>query len=238
MELDRSEKVALSYALGQAMTGIFCRRVLSVTHLMHVDRYGQRFGVSFGATGKRPDLIGRRSSGWIVAEAKGRSNGMEADLRTKLEAQKRAIATIDGQSPELALGCVASFPSNMNNSMILNVFDPVEDEPESIQIRIDIDRFLLAYYEPFVAAVDAGQRAEGADGYILSEIGPLGLSVGLQESIYGAVKQRATGPDGLRQIVDGVLDDLPSSELADGTFVRVDWGDALTTADRYDEESR
>jgi hypothetical protein len=162
---------------------------------------------------------------------------MEADLRTKLEAQKRAIASIDGQPPELALGCVASFPSKMN-SMFLNVFDPVEDEPESIQIRIDLDRFLLAYYEPFVAAVDAGQRAEGPDGYIVSEIGPLGLSVGLRESIYGAVKQRAAGTDGLLRILDGVLDDLPSSVLTDGTFVRVGWDDALTTADRYDEESR
>ena len=236
MELDRSEKVALSYALGQAMTGIFCRRVLSVTHLMHVDRYGQRFGVNFGATGKRPDLIGRRSTGWIVAEAKGRSNGMEADLRTKLEAQKRAIASIDGHPPELALGCVASFPSNMN-SMFLNVFDPVEDEPESIRIQIDLDRFLLAYYEPFVAAVDAGRSTDAPDGYIASEIGPLGLSVGLRESIYGAAKQRTVGQGGLRTIVDAALTDLPESALDDGTYVRVGWDDALTTRDRYEEES-
>ena len=41
--LDRSEKVALSYALGQAMTGIFAQQNLGVTHLMHVDRYAERW---------------------------------------------------------------------------------------------------------------------------------------------------------------------------------------------------
>jgi hypothetical protein len=231
IELDRSEKVGLSYALGQAMTGIFCRRVLSVPHLMHVDRYGQRFGVTFGAGRKRPDLIGHKHTGWIVAEAKGRSNGMETELRAKLEEQKRSISTISGQPPELTVGCVASFPPGIS-SMLLNAFDPVDDEPESIQIRIELDRFLLAYYEPFVTAVDSGEPSDGIDGYLVTEIGPFGLTVGVLEVIYDAVKQRAARPAGLRGVVDGALDGLRNSALSDGTFVSVDWTEALATSDR------
>ena len=37
-DLDRSELVGLSYALGQAMTAVFCRLELSVAHLLHNDR--------------------------------------------------------------------------------------------------------------------------------------------------------------------------------------------------------
>src|SRR5690349_5437977 len=36
LDLDRSELVGLSYALGQAVTGVFCRVELCVHHLMHV----------------------------------------------------------------------------------------------------------------------------------------------------------------------------------------------------------
>jgi hypothetical protein len=143
VELDRSEKVALSYSLGQAMTSIFCRHMLDVPHLLHVDRYARRFGVRFGATGKRPDLIGLRETGWVVAEAKGRSNRMEPSLQSKLVDQKRAISSIEGQPPELSLGCVASFPPNVNE-MVLNVFDPTEDAPQSIDLPIDRSRYLLA----------------------------------------------------------------------------------------------
>lgn len=41
-DLDRSEKVALSYTLGQAMTGVFSQQTVSVRFLMHVDRYAAR----------------------------------------------------------------------------------------------------------------------------------------------------------------------------------------------------
>jgi hypothetical protein len=45
--------------LGQAMTGIYCRRELSVSHLMHVDRYASQYGL-------RPTIRLRSSSRPIV----------------------------------------------------------------------------------------------------------------------------------------------------------------------------
>jgi hypothetical protein len=54
-DLDRSEKVAVSYAIGQAMTAIFSRQLLPVQFLMHVERYASRWSVRF-ASRKRPDL--------------------------------------------------------------------------------------------------------------------------------------------------------------------------------------
>jgi hypothetical protein len=45
LELDRSELVGVSYALGQAMTAVFCRMEFAVSHLLHVDRYFQQYGL-------------------------------------------------------------------------------------------------------------------------------------------------------------------------------------------------
>jgi hypothetical protein len=82
-ELDRSEKVALSYAVGQAMTGIFATQLLDVRFLMHVDRYGGSYQLVVPPNTKsRPDPFGqRRTGGWVVAEAKGRSTPIDADLK-------------------------------------------------------------------------------------------------------------------------------------------------------------
>ena len=52
LELDRSEMVALSHALGQAMTGIHCEKLFSVTHQRAIRR-GDRSGP--GAHGRRPE---------------------------------------------------------------------------------------------------------------------------------------------------------------------------------------
>ena len=139
VELDRSEKVTLSYSLGQALTEIFCERKLGVTHLLHMDRYASRWGVTFTATRKRADLFGLAPNGWVVAEAKGRSNGVEATLPRKLIAQKRSVKSISGKRPWLALGCVAAFPPHTNQLSITAV-DPDEDGPEPISIDLDLDR--------------------------------------------------------------------------------------------------
>ena len=87
-ELDRSEKVALSYALGQAITGHLLQRHPVYPVLAHIDRYAERYSLTFSSQ-KRPDLIGYSSSqGWSVAEAKGRSGAMEFGLRRTGRSEK------------------------------------------------------------------------------------------------------------------------------------------------------
>ena len=157
LDLDRSEKVGVSYALGQAMTGIFCEKLLSAPFLLHIDRYEKQYGVSFSPTRKRADLFGPdRNGDWMVAEAKGRSNAMEADLRGTLEEQKRSVSQIAGSAPRVAMGCVASFPAP-GRTLRVDAFDPTEDSIESVQFDVNLDLFFLAYYEPFIAAIDFGE---------------------------------------------------------------------------------
>lgn len=243
LELDRSEKVNLSYAIGQAMAGIFSQQILSTAFLMHIDRYCQRYDVRFSSTRKRADMFGYRADqGWIVVEAKGRSNFMEAALPNKLRQQKNSILSIDGQSPSLAVGSVASFPYG---SMKVDAFDPPADETEPFAVDIDVDRYFLAYYEPFISALDFGQdrrvaREEGVLGaYRISSIfEQAGLRIGVLSSIDEEVR-RAYQDGDWSGLADGVLGSLASRraespqapEFPDGTYVETDWEDSITVND-------
>ncbi|MEH0929088.1 hypothetical protein [Micromonospora sp. CPCC 205558] len=235
-ELDRSEKVTLSYSLGQAMTGIFCERKLGVTHLLHMDRYASRWDVAFSATRKRADLFGLASAGWVVAEAKGRSNGIEADLPNTLVAQKRSVKSISGKRPWLALGCVASFPPH-RDELSITVVDPDEDGPEPVDIDLDLDRYMLAYYEPFLAAIAAGTPQVRDPRYLTSHFGLLNLRVGLSRDVAVRVRQASEGQlSGLYESIVEILDaDLEPDEAAtafpDGTLVGSDWTDDISLSD-------
>lgn len=240
-ELDRSEKVGLSYALGQAMTTIFCRHRLNVGHLMHIDRYQRRYNVTFGATKKRPDLIGQVGLGgrWVVAEAKGRSNDMEVSLPGKILAQKGAVRSIQGATPHMSLGCVAAFPKYGPNSWgPLKVY-AVDPEPasEGIDIELNESRFLAAYYEPFVAAVLYGDRQPDAGGLVSSVVGP-GLVAGVDEQIFAAITQDAASGGLTADRLGQILGDAEVSRawhddgrFSDGTFVQANWADAMSVAD-------
>ena len=240
LDLDRSEKVALSYALGQAMTAIFCSHYLSVRFLMHIDRYTARFSVRFSAR-RRADLFGQSvSGGWVVAEAKGRSNSMESALVNLLQAQKQSVISVGGVPPSLALGSVASFPPK-TRVLRVDAFDPEPREPELVAIGVDIDRFVLAYYEPFLAAVELGQADRGRENQVgdeanleVARLDPVRIRIGLVRDVAVLVRRaRQDEMSGLAHSVVRVLERRTSpSVFPDGTLVETDWETELETQDR------
>lgn len=243
LSMDRSEKVSLSYALGQALTGVFSEKVLSVRYLMHVDRYARRYGVRFGATRQRADLFGRRHTGWVVAEAKHRSQAMSADLPGKMIAQKRSIKAIDGEAPEVAFGCVSTFPRGLagrESSLRLNAFDPVKDEITATTLGVNLDRFLLAYYEPFLAAVDLGDAERSDNSIVVARFEQLGVRVGLLRPIAEVVRQAQVGQaaglytrvkEVLQHAEEQVFEQLPHGLAGDGSLVETRWESTLTLTD-------
>jgi hypothetical protein len=234
LELDRSEKVGVSYAMGQAMTNIFCERLLSAHFLMHIDRYASRFGVTFSATRKRADLFGPdRGGDWMVAEAKGRSNSMESGL--KLIDQKRSISLIAGSPPRLAIGCVASFPPYAR-TLEIDAFDPEEDEAEAIQLDVNPDLYLLAYYEPFIAAVDFGDAVDAVntdEQILIAAIPQAGLRVGILRSVASRIRTASRGTvEGLADSIWPLLEQQYSSAgFPDGTVVETNWEDQILLND-------
>lgn len=238
LALDRSEKVAVSYSIGQALTGVFCDQFLSVRYLMHVDRYARRFGVTFGSTRRRADLFGmQHGGGWVVAEAKGRSNSMEAALEQILVGQKRTIASVSGVPPTIAVGCVASFPAR-DRMLRVDAFDPENEEIDAVNLAIDVDRFVLAYYEPFLRAIESGESSRGAHGegevgVITARFDVVGVTVGLRQDIADLIRRAEEGRiEGLASSVMSALDtDLPAATFADGTVMDTGWESALAIDD-------
>jgi hypothetical protein len=225
LTLDRSESVAVSYALGQAMTAIFCRTQLGVTHLLHVDRYSAQHGVHFGQTRRRSDLFGVAPEGWVVAEAKGRSGGVSSDLRRTLEEQKRSVSEIEGKPPWLALGCVAHFPRRQG-PMYVDAFDPDEDSIESVSFSLTRDLYAMAYYLPFLRAFEFGDADESGAFRIVSFSG-FGLRLRMSSDLLARIRDAEAGAvEGVWNDVQYILEDVRSREigvLPDGSAVETDW---------------
>jgi hypothetical protein len=243
LDLDRSEKVALSYALGQAMAAIFCAQVLSVRFLMHIDRYAARFSVRFGSA-QRADLFGQDAlRQWIVAEAKGRSNSMERALMNVLVAQKRAIVSVGGVAPILALGCVASFPPT-TRTLRVDAFDPEPGELEQVSIDVDVDRYILAYYEPFLTAIELSapdlgtERSADEDQIEVARLDTVGIRIGLLRDVARLVRQARDGEtSGLAESIGWVLERTRNpSVFPDGTLLDTDWDVAIETPDRDSDD--
>lgn len=248
-QLDRSEKVALSYAVGQAMTGIFATHLLDVRYMMHVDRYGGSYQlVAPPGTRSRPDLFGQRSNGrWIVAEAKGRSTPITTDLKLKMGLQKRMVQSVAGAPPEIAYGCCAYFEKGSNGQEWLRLYsvDPEENEPEAVHFRISSpDNFIAAYYAPFLAAIKAGKQIrESESDYLTASFGPFGVQVSILRSIAKRVRAAQNGRmPGLHEEVLALLPEGSGWELApglfsDGTGVATKWEDSFALEDwgGYDE---
>lgn len=242
-QLDRSEKVALSYAVGQAMTGIFATHLLDVRYLMHVDRYGGSYQlIAPPGTKSRPDLFGQRmSGGWVVAEAKGRSTPITTELQGKMRLQKRMIRTVADAPPEIAYGCCAYFEKGSNGQEWLRLYsvDPEENEPESIDFRVSSpDDFVAAYYAPFLAAINAGKRVQNAESnYLTASFGPFGIRVSILRSIAKRVRAAQRGRilglqnDALTQLPDASGWEIAPGRFADGTGMATKWEDAFAQED-------
>lgn len=251
-ELDRSELAAVSYAIGQAATGIFCNQKLGVSHVLHVDRYAHSEGVQFiPRTRQRPDLFGLSANGWIVAEAKGRTRGVTSEAIAKIAEQKRVIGSIGGQAPYLTIGCIASFPPPLD-AMRLDAIDPIEERPELINIPMNLDQFMLSYYSPLLDLIDSGGAVEVSDDYISGRFVDLRLEVLLRGEVYRQVRRaQEIGESGLFAAIQGELGPLGpqgaqaatgrapdvveapftseefGTERVDGSIFVADWGDEI-----------
>lgn len=232
--LDRSEKVNLSYALGQAGTALFCRQRLGVSRLLHVDRYTNSHKLSFGPTRRRPDLFGPSVAGWVVAEAKGRSNNVDAQLPVTLRQQKGALRTVGGVPPAVALGCVTYFETRLREMQILAV-DPPADK-EGVDLDVDQGRFLYSYYDAFAAAIGPGESTvfDGAE-YVMAPDLPGTLALGLRRSIFDAVVEaRGSGERLLTLDAEDLTGAMRDGSHGDGTIVELLLDPGVGVDDRDD----
>lgn len=223
--LDRSEKVNLSYAIGQAGTGLFAQQRLGVTRLLHLDRYGLTHGVQLLPTRRRPDLFGLGSGGWVIAESKGLSNPTNLTYARTAKTQAALVSSVGGVSPWCRAGIVTYF-DHPSRSMNLIAVDPDEDELARDLPSVTKERFDYAYYAAFMSAL--GRQADVAivqdTRYRIRQFEGVGLTLGLRADLYermqGATGRRAISISEEELVVDG---QSMADQRADGSLLHVDW---------------
>lgn len=143
--LDPSEKSATSYFLGMTMAKLFAARLFDTPWLFHVSlasTNGEIIKFKQG-TKSQPDLIGLTTNGdWIVIEAKGRTNGVDLVALGKAKHQTRMIRQINGAAPQLRIALQAYF----DTSLSVRLDDPDDNEPEALDVNIDLDSAFFRYY--------------------------------------------------------------------------------------------
>jgi hypothetical protein len=182
--LDPSEKGAISYFLGLAITKAFAAQRLDTPWLMHLDVYRQQLAIVL-AGGTRPDLLGLTNAGdWVVVESKGRTNGFDAEALSKAKDQASQVAVVGGVPPSITAGCLIHFTGGI---LQLAVDDPSSERKSRIRIPLDEPEFIGGYYRPIRAWLG---RAEGTfrseiEGipFIQAKLPGLDISVGMSSVI-------------------------------------------------------
>ena len=129
---DPSEKGNISYSLGMTLAKLYSEVFLATPRLLHYATYADGYAITTGAGGSRPDLIGLTTAGqWVVFEAKGRSNGLEAGVLAAAKAQSLQIETIDALTPICRVGLAAYFAAT---GLRFAVEDPVGTGSRKVDI--------------------------------------------------------------------------------------------------------
>lgn len=174
-EMDQTEKGAASYFLGMTLTKLFADRLLGVPLLWHVSTSSQ--AISFIPGRSRPDLIGCSSklNEWIVAEAKGRSDGFDATALLKAKSQAQMVTTINGLNPRYRFGAESFFSPHLQ----IALEDPPAEE-DAVPLEFDINRALAEYYSilPILKERGVEERVNGL-AYVILHDEDVGVSVGL-----------------------------------------------------------
>lgn len=222
--LDRSEKVNLSYAIGQAGTALFARQQLAVRRLMHLDRYGRTHGIVLTSR-RSPDLFGLGSGGWVIAESKGRSNNANMAFARTAKTQATLVSSVGGLAPWCRAGVVTYFDKPGRRMVVLAV-DPAADDEARDLPPIPKDRFDYAYYAAFVSAIgaDPGEETVADASYRVRVLDGTGLTIGLRSDLYEQVR---AGVDLRTVAVDDesmpLFDSRRPEVQTDGSLFRADW---------------
>lgn len=153
---DPSEKGNISYSLGMIIAKLYSELSLATPRLLHYATYAGGYAITTAPGGSRPDLIGLTATGdWVVFEAKGRSNGLEAGVIATAKLQSQQILTIDGQAPACRVGMATYFgPGGLRFS----AEDPVGHG--SRKVDITRERFVTRYDSSLRRLIQT--RAQGA----------------------------------------------------------------------------
>ncbi|MFG2608467.1 hypothetical protein ACGFT2_33700 [Streptomyces sp. NPDC048514] len=153
---------------------------------------------------------------------------MTSDLRKAMEVQKRTIKTIGGEPPEIAYASAVDFPS-ARGAMRLTAIDPDEAALDAVDLPVDPDRHVLAYYAPFLDAF-AHQQPQLLGDYVVAGFVTIGATLGVLAPVLQRVERAHRREAEVRGLRNDILRLLarhaPRRDAtlhSDGTLFAVDW---------------
>lgn len=179
--LDPSEKGAVSYFVGLTVVKYLSERMFGVPWLVHLDQFAGT--TNLPSKGERPDLVGADLSGaWLVAEAKGRSNGWDEHAETKAKQQTRRLRRINGSWPAVRVASQSYFEFD---ELRVSLVDPDEYEDGSLDLDVSRSQLVDAYYRWLLQLLDeSGQdRDRQGEQYRVASLPELDAEVGMSSTL-------------------------------------------------------
>ncbi|MBI5340559.1 MAG: hypothetical protein HZB45_22990 [Mycolicibacterium rufum] len=128
----------------------------------------------------------------------------------------------------------------------MDAYDPSKDAEETVRYDdIDLDRYLFAYYLPFLRAIGFGDRTgDVGDPHDVEAVsfGSLGLNMGLLRPIADLTREYEGRSDlgGYAERVRAILDEESAFPVAgtifpDGSILATKWTEAIQGSDIWTE---
>ncbi|KHM52695.1 hypothetical protein SAMN02745671_02566 [Anaerovibrio lipolyticus DSM 3074] len=194
-KLDPSEKGAMTYFLGMAITKLISERYFDVLWLMHVDVYHNSYRIESNAGGK-PDFFGRIKTNcgqerWCIFESKGRTGGLDREAISRGKEQTQYLRTINGVIP-CSRNVVQAYFKGKEQILRGYLVDPVDDN-KGTDIKLGLKDLFESYYQPFYDLIELigrenNKEQNGSLSYLdklydIVYIKPLGIYLGLAKNI-------------------------------------------------------
>lgn len=224
LQMDPSERRALSYHLGITLAVAWARKTLRIPWLLHLDVYREQLDANFQPGDSRPDLVGRHADGsWAVFEAKGRSSAPSQDAETKAKNQSNRVIDIGGVVPS---GCFAFFSyfsvdriavgRRKPKVVHLRAIDPKPGGGSEDEISLPLlttDKFFQIYYAPWQKLVANSNLTQQEGPFTWRRLEDLDFRVGMLTRVALALEQEhfADVPEIIQGLTstDGLSEQFP-----------------------------
>lgn len=176
--LEQTEKVGVSFLLGQAFTHWFAQDRMGIEFLEHVAGFKSitwktssatvppKAGASTSSPKSRPDFIGMKKTEKHVFESKGRIRRPAQSAVAKALGQVSALRAINGTQP--ATRCATFFMLKASGAEG-QVIDP-EGDAAGIEVNFDDWELITRSYAFFLDGENAALPDVAAEGYVGREI--------------------------------------------------------------------
>jgi hypothetical protein len=145
LNLDPSEKGAISYYIGNVMTNLISTKFLGIKRILHYDLVKRSLLLSVSSNNK-PDFVCQNYRGeWIILESKGRSGGFEKEAIVKAKTQLKSIKKINNSFPVMKAVIQSYYDSSKN--LCLYIEDPEEFYKNSDVLKINEENIDEIYYK-------------------------------------------------------------------------------------------